>query len=203
MAGNTGKKETAEEKEKRRQISLRNLDEETLKNLALAYLVNNEKDFGEADNSAVEQFKYIPAITGEIEHKNENGKNKNILLNSLLGSRQGGKRYTGNVSEYKIINDAWNIMHESLAGVKIEDVLKLIGSNSAFAKGYSDKYLSDFLESENDKDKEFANVIINSYLGYFASSGISDAHSKKAVAVRKNLESFLTESMKEEAERKK
>lgn len=182
----------AEAKEKKRQIAMRNLGEETLQNLALAYFVSEEKDFGEADNAAVEQFKYMPAI-----------KEDTILLDSLLGSRHGGKRYTGNVSEYKIIHDAGAIIQESLSRIKVADALQLIGSNSKIAGSYSDIYLSDLLESKKEKDKELAKRIMDSYLAYFISSGVSDAYADRAKTVKKSLETFLTESTKEEAKRRR
>lgn len=191
MTEKTDEQRKAEAKEKRRAISLRNLTEKALQNLALAYFTNESKEFGEADNSVVENFKYMPAINGSTKYYNsETGKESNILTDSLLGSRQGGKRYTGNVSEYKIIQDAAAIIQESLANIRVGDVLNLTGSD--VKSKYSNMYLSDLMQSGED-GKKLAENVIGTYNTYFISNGISDAYSQSAKAAKKGLETILEE----------
>lgn len=196
MTEKTEEQKQAEAKEKKRVIALRNLTEQALQNLALAYFTNESKEFGEADNSAVEQFKYMPAINGSAKYYNpKTGEESNILIDSLLSSRQGGKRYTGNVSEYKIIQDAAAIMQESLANIRVGDVLNLTGSDAK--SKYSEMYLADLMHS-GEEGKKLAQNIMGIYSTYFVSNGISDAYSQSAKAAKKGLESILTEP--EEAE---
>jgi len=198
-----GEQEAIEAKEIKRQIALKNLSAESLKNLALAYFINKGKDFGENDNAVVEQFKYMPAINGSTEFYNDQGQKSNILLDSLLGSRVERERYSGNVSEHKIIKDAATIIQQSLIGIKVGDALKLMGSNPNIAGNYSDAYLSDLDTSDNEEDKGISQMIKATYLAYFTSNGVSDAYSQSASHAKKSLETVLTESAKEEAQRRK
>lgn len=195
MTEKTDKQKQAEAKEKRRAISLRNLKEKNLQNFALAYFVDESKEFGEADNATVEQFKYLPAINSGINYYNpKTGEKSNLFTDSLLGSRQGEKRYTGNVSEYKLIQDAASIIQESLMTVKVGDILGLTGSD--IKSKYSEMYIADLAQAGKE-GQELAKKIIGTYNSYFVSSGMSDAYSQSAKSAKKGLESILAEEPKE------
>ncbi len=188
------KEQIAEAKERRREIALKNLNEKALQNLALAYFVNESKDFGEADNSVIEQYKYMPAIKGSKRYYNpETGQEGDLVVNSLFGSRQGEKRYTGNVSEFKIIQDASSVIQESLANIKVGDILKLVGSK--VKSSHANAYLADLMQSGKEGE-EMAQKVMGAYLAYFTSNGMSDAYSQRAGDVRKSLETILAGSDK-------
>lgn len=177
------------EKEKKRQVSLRNLKEKSLQDLAVAYHVHKDKNFGESDNSAVEQFKYRPAM-GNTKYHTPEGKEGNLVTDSLLNSRTDGERYSGSISELGIMKSCAGIIQGSLMDVKVGDILGLMGSDKKY--GYSDMYISDLAQSENADMKKIAQAVMTSYMGYTVSKGVSDAYSQVAGATKKGLESILT-----------
>ena len=196
-------KKEAEAREKKRQIAMINLGSEGLQNLALSYIVNEEKDFGEADNSAVHDFKYIPALNqGLMYHNPETGEESNLVVNSLLGSRTKGKngkakRYTGSISESRLMESASDIIDGALSKIKVGDVLQLMGSD--VKSSYSDMYLSD-LEKSGAEGKKLYQTISGKYMEYFVSDGVADAHTARALVTKKGLETILTEADKERQE---
>ena len=184
----TEKKPTPEEREKAREVALKNLGNSPLMDLAAAYLVNASGKYGEAGDSAIEQFKYFPAMQSEEGSK--------LVMGGLLGSRQDGKRYTGNVSEYKIISDCAQIMQESLATIKVQDILDLIGSDVKLKEAYRDKYLTDLAESGKDEDKELVGKILGGYQTYFIDAKVAEALGERTKATKSGLEEILKEPEK-------
>jgi len=179
-------------KEKRREIALKNLKAASLLNLATAYFVNEGKDYGENDNSAVEEFMYRPAIeNGAGVHDPKTGKKFDLVYNSLFSSRQGGKRYSGNVSEYEIIKTGAAIMQQSLAAVKVSDIYALIGSDIKVGKEFQDRYVGDLLQSKNKKDKELGSEILGLYQEYVTTKKVSQALNKRAGSIKSGLENIV------------
>ncbi len=182
-----------EKKERQREVALRNLKEKALLNLATAYLVQREESgYGKTDNDAVEEFLYFPAInSGAKAYDFKSGDKFDLIRNSLLGSRQDGKRYSGQISEYNIINTSASIIQDSLKAVKVSDIMKLIGSKVSVDKKYNDKYVSELLESKNDKDKEYATNLIGGYLQYISTRKVSSALSQRAASEKSGLEELV------------
>ena len=71
-----------------------------------------------SDKVAVEQFKYNPAVLSENGQK--------LMLTQLQNTRTNGQRYSGNVSEIKMIQDAAAIYTSSIASVTVGDVLFVV-----------------------------------------------------------------------------
>jgi hypothetical protein len=180
------------EREAKREIALKNLKASELNDLALAYKVNSSKDFGENDNKVIEYFKYFPAFNaGAKFHDFESGKEVDLIKNSIISSREDGRRYSGNFSEHKIIKDANSIKMESLAYVKVSDLLDLSGEKGYKIKeAYGNKYISEL----DEKDQQ---MILGTYMGYNLSDGLSDAYKKSAGETKKGLVSILTEPKEE------
>ena len=90
-------REKEEAKERARSLGLKNIKESNLLDLAIAYFANREgSGFGENDNVAVEEFLYSPAMRfGSQAYDLESGEKSDLIKDSLLASRQDGKRYTG------------------------------------------------------------------------------------------------------------
>lgn len=176
-----------EQRGKSREAALRNLKETSLTDLAVSYLVSSGQ-YGEEVNSAVEQYKYFPAMQG-------NGSGH--MINGLLSSRQDKKRYTGNISEYGIIQNCAKIIQESLMSITVKDVLELMGSGKGVKGNYGNKYLSDLAKSENKEDKEFFQSIMASYLKYLTDTKVAEALKESAGNIRGGLEEILTESKEE------
>lgn len=190
------KKEIEEAKEKRRGYALKNLKAGSLLNLATSYFTQADKNYGEHDNSAVEEFLYRQAIKGVSAYNLDSGEESDLVYDSLLGSRQDGKRYSGHVSEYDIIKTGALIVQQSLEAVKVEDLMDLIGSGINvldIGEVYQNKYVSDLLQSENKKDKEVAQTLIGGYSQYLATQGVSRALGLRAAAIRGGLEKIVNE----------
>ena len=175
----------AEQKERVRELALRNLASTQLTDLAAAYFVDKSGQYGEAGNSAIEQFKYFPAIQSPDGSK--------LITESLLGSRQDGKRYSGNVSEYNIISDAAKTIQRSLGGIFVEDMLNLINSQREIKQEYENKYLSDLFNSKNQEEKELAGKLFGDYMQYLTDSKVSEALGERASTIKSGLEEILTE----------
>jgi hypothetical protein len=131
--------------------------------LALAgTFYSHQIGYGSGD-SAVEQYKYVPALQSQTGQQ--------IILQSLIGSRQGGKRYTGNVSEYGILETAANGIGGGLGGVKVSDAIKLAGIDGKIDEQYRDMYLSDLAK----KDKELFKAIVGKYNQNLADMTVAEA----------------------------
>jgi hypothetical protein len=201
MAENTEKTQEQTEAEKKqameskREVALKNLKATDLNNLALAYQINATKDFGEADNSVIENFKYFPAFnSGAKFYDFETGKEVDIVKNSILGSREDGERYSGNVSEHKIIKTSYQVIAESLNSVKVSDLLDLSGEEGYKMKdNYNGKYVSELDKKEQQK-------VLETYMSYNTSNGLSDAYKQSAGETKKGLVSILTEPKEESKE---
>ena len=137
--------EIEEAKERIRKIALKNLKAGNLMNLASAFLVNESGQYGEAGDSAVEEFKYFPSFNSNLKAQNlESEKEYNIFENAIRNSRQSNKRYSGNISEYGIMQDCAEIMQNSLNQIKISDLYSELMGGSKKVKGeLKDVYLGE------------------------------------------------------------
>lgn len=149
--------------------------------LAAAYFIQDNKGYGDNVNSAVDQFVYSPAVKTDE------------YVNLLRESRQGGKRYTG--SEYGVIEAASNIIKESLAALKVEDVIQLLGSKINVRDAYKGKYLSDIAES-GEEGKKFVGEVTGTYLAHLTDSKSAEALIRQDKARIGRLEEKLKEEKK-------
>ena len=189
-------KEAEQEKRKRqREVALKNLNASPLLDLATAYIAQTkDSGYGETDNAAVEEFLYFPAInSGARAYDLDSEKEFDLIKNSLLGSRQDGKRYSGQVSEYNIINTSAAIIQDSLKAVKVKDIIELAGSKVPVKKNYEDKYVFELLESKNDDDEKLAKTLIAGYMQYISTKKVSNALSQRASSIRSGLEKIVSE----------
>ena len=198
---------TPEERKEQREVALKNLAEAPLMDLATAYFVDESGQYGEAGNSAIEKFKYLPAMnSGAKVYDFNTGNEVNLMQNALLGSRKKGKRYTGNVSEYDIMESCAKIMEQSLERIKVQDILELIGSEEKVVDDYKNKYLSDLVpqvtqeeydklpenkREEIDKSQEIYGKVIAGYTQYLTSTKVSEAFGEQTNAIKGGLEKML------------
>jgi len=197
-----------------REIALKNLKSNNLMNIASSYLVHKSGGaFGEADNSAMEQFKYMPAFNSGTKAFNAKGEEYDVVKNSILASREDGQRYSGNVSEMKIMKDCATIMQESLNAVKISDVMGLMGSKAkikdAYVKDLMPKFSKEEFEKLSEEQKksiqasmELYQNLIGSYQTYLTQMKVSEALAESAKQVPKGLEKLLAEPEKKEGGKK-
>lgn len=192
------KKLTKEEiegiREKQREIALYNLKGESIKNLTAAFYTENSKDYGDAPGEAVDNFIYAPAISsGPNFREYESGEEVDLIRKSLLSSREGGRRYSGQISEYNVIENAMKITQEAITKVKIEDVKELINYDGDIPEAYKEKYISELIESDKKEDKKIAGQLISAYINYLVTTKVAEALNKKAEVVSGSLEQILTE----------
>jgi len=193
-------------KEAKREIALKNLKSSNLMNIAASYIVNENKQFGEADNSAMEQFKYFPSFNSGTKAYSADGKEYDLIKEAILNSRESGQRYSGNISERKIMKDCAAIMNESLSSIKIKDMLVLMGSKAEISEEYQNMYIGDLVpkmskedaKSLNDEDKkkiknqaELYQNLIGSYQTFLTQKMVSESLWESSKQVTKNLETIL------------
>jgi len=191
-----------------RDIALKNLKAANLMNMASAYLVHKTKEFGEADNAAMDQFKYSPAFSSGTKAYNAKGEEYDVVKNSIVASREDGQRYSGNVSEMKIMKDCAAIMQESLDAVKISDVMGLMGSRvnvqDAYVSSLMPRMSKEEMDGLSDEQKkgikasmEIYQSLIGGYQTYLAQTKVSEALSESAKQIPKGLEAILKAPEKE------
>lgn len=214
------KKPEKKEKEKtpeelKREVALKNLKASNLMNIASSYLVHKSGQFGEAGDSAMEEYKYFPAFNSGTKAYNAKGEEYDVVRNSILASREDGARYSGNVSEMRIMKDCAAIMQESLNAVKISDVMGLMGSKAnvkdAYVGSMMPKYTEEEVEKLSEKQKkefkasmELYKSLVSGYQTYLAQTKVSEALAESAKQIPKGLEALLSEpEKKKEGEKKK
>jgi len=168
---------TPEQKETLRKVAMINLKDKGIKALAVAGLVEYDAGEGEYNKIAIDQFKYLPAI------KKPTGKVGELMSGILLGSRAGGKRYTGNLSEVALIQKASEIYNGSLGAITVDDLMTLAGSKKEVAEDLKGKYLS-----EIDNGSELA----SHYMNYFTGTQVAEARKAMANVSKKGLEEAVT-----------
>lgn len=202
-------KEIEEARERIRKIALKNLKAENLMGLAGAFLVEESGQYGEAGGSAVEKFKYFPSFNSSLKNYNlKTGEEVNLFRDAVLNSRQGNKRYSGNISEYGIMQSCANIMQESLDHIKIQDLYSLMKGDKKIREDLKDAYLGDlrpkipqeeFDKLSHDKKEaleqnmELYKVLAGSYQKYLTDKSVSESLGENAKSTVKGLEKILVE----------
>ena len=202
--------EIKEAKERIRKIALKNLKAENLMNLAGAFLVHESGQYGEGGDSAVEEFKYFPSFNSNLKnHDLNSGEEKDLFRNSILASRQGKKRYSGNVSEYGIMQDCAGIMQESLDKIKVSDLYsELMGGIKKVKGELKDIYLNElrpqisqeeFVKLSENKQKkiqasqELYKTLVTAYQTYLTDKVVSESLGERKSSTLKDLEKILIE----------
>lgn len=188
------REESDEIRERQREIALYNLKSESIQGLTAAFYTENSRGYGDVPGDAVDNYIYAPAISSGPEIKEyESGKKVDLIRDNLLRSREGGKRYSGQISEYKIIEDAMKITQDALTKVKVEDIKELINYDGDIPEAYKEKYLSELIESKKAEDKEIFAQLITAYMDYLGTTKVAEALNKRAEAISGSLERILTE----------
>ncbi len=185
------------EKEEKREIGLTNL-KSPIAQLGATYLVENIGGYGENGNSAVDQFIYSDAMKSAMS--SEEG--QNLMYGNLMNSRQGGKRYTGNVSEYQILENSMAIVQDSLKNIKVQDALKIMGSNVSVEKKYNEKYVGDLLSSKKEEEKKVGELIIGTYQQSLADQTVSTALENRAQSLKEGGLERELKKIKDESKKK-
>ena len=203
-------KEIEEAKERIRKIALKNLKAENLMNLASTFLVHESGTYGEGGDSAVEKFKYFPSFNSNLKSNDlKSGEEVDLFRDSILNSRQGKKRYSGNVSEYAIMQSCAKIMQESLDKIKISDLYSELMGGSKKVKGdLKDLYIGElkpqisqeeFSKLSEDKKKslqkgmELYETLIGTYQTYLTDKAVSESLGERKKSTIKDLENILTD----------
>ena len=187
------REELAKAMQKIREISLKNLKAQNLSNLAVAYFAQSKKGgYGERDNSAVEKHLYLPAISSGLKfHNPENGEEEDLMTSELMSSREDGERYSGNISEKGLMKKSASIIQDSLGGIRVKDMMELIGSKIPIDDSYKGRYLVELANSPNEEDKKVYETLVGGYMNYITSKGVSESLEKDSKQIRKNLEGLV------------
>ncbi len=210
------KEEEKTKEEQRREVALKNLKSSKLIDMATSYMAHKSGAYGEAGNSAMEEFKYLPAFNSNVKAYNEKGEEYSVIQNSILASREDGERYSGNVSEKRIMKSCAAIIQESLNAVTIEDLMKAMGSKAEIKDELKNIYVGDLAHrniskeqadelSEDEKkaiaqSQDLYKTLVGSYQTYITQKAVSEALSEGAKRIPKNLEKILTEPEGEDKE---
>ncbi len=202
-------------KEKEREVALKNL-KAGLVDVGASYFVHKSEDYGKADNSAMENYKYFPAFNSGIKSYDENGDEYDVLQNSVLASREEDSRYSGNVSELKIMKDCAAIIGESLNSIKVSDLVSLMGADMKLKDKFKNAYVSDIAPKKMSKEEynklhdeqkkamkaslEVYQNLIESYQTYLVRTKVSEAMAESAKEIPKGLEAILAEPEKPKEE---
>ncbi|MEM3091130.1 MAG: hypothetical protein QXX55_00910 [Candidatus Pacearchaeota archaeon] len=194
------KEEIENKKAIAREIALKNLKSSELLGLATSYFVQLETSgYGKVDQYVVDEFIYKPSIRNAKAYDLRSGKESNILYDSLLGSRQDGRLWSGNLSEYNIIKNGAEIVKDSILAIKIDDLIQLMGSKIKIKEAYKGKYIREIIEageSGNKEAKELTGILIENYINYVTMQNVSKALGISANKIKDNLESILKEEEK-------
>lgn len=169
-------------KEEQRKVALINLNDDVIKALAVAYLVENG-EFGEIPKQAV-HGKYLETLTSE--------KGSKFITSSMLGDGEGRGRYRGNTGEYQMLERGMHIFQESIFTLKVSDVLAFVGAKAKIKRQYMDRYVSDLSDDEKK-------AVIGVYQANITTSYVADALKKTGDSHSKTLEEMFCDVPKKKA----
>ncbi|MEK6945494.1 MAG: hypothetical protein AABW63_01750 [Nanoarchaeota archaeon] len=201
-------KKLAELREKARGYALDNLGaKSSILNLAAAYFADRKNAYGDAGNSAVDQYLYQPTIDGGARYTDpQTGKEVGLMSQALLGSREDGDRYTGTLTERKILKKASQILAGSASLVKLADILQSMGSKVELKPEYANVYvadvkdmkMSDLLgEGASEEEKKalgkvnVADYVLDNYTQWLTDTKVAEALTARAKDARSGLEEIL------------
>lgn len=171
--------------EELREQALTVLKDSGVSGLSAAYLVG--EDYGPVGTRAVHNFKYIPALTEPTKPVSQ------MITNGLLSSRQDGKYYTGNLSEFQLIKGATDLRNQALGAVTIQDVYELAGSKEKAPAKYADMTLAKLSESEDETDKKFYDKLTKTYALAFRHGSVEESLGAERKAAVGGLEKEVSE----------
>jgi hypothetical protein len=171
--------------EELREQALKVLNDKGISALSAAYVT--DENYGPAGKNAVHNFKYLPALTNPEKSVSE------LITEGLLGSREDGKMYTGNLSEFKLIKKATEMRMGSLGYLKVQDVYELAGSGEKAPAAYANKTIDELSKSEEKADKEFLGKLIKTYQLTFSHKAVEEALGDERKAVVGGLEKEVSE----------
>jgi len=183
------KKEKA--KKEAREIAIKNLDNQDLTNIASAAYVD-AGDYGGAGTSAVDEYLFRPSL-----YHSKTG--SAIIEQSMIGSRQGGKWLTGNVSEYGVSQFAGKQTAGLMGGITVADAMKYVQYKEPVKDSWKGKYLSEMANGSEDEQK-FVNDLLETYQLNLADLTVSKALGMRAA---NRTKSRLEDAVKPAEKKKK
>lgn len=172
-------------KKGKRKVALKNIAS-PLMTYAATYFANQENAYGVSGNSAMDLFKYQPAL------KSEDG--SALITDSLLGSRVNGESLTGNINEKEIVYKASQAIQESFKNLTVKDVLELTKSEKKINPKYNGKYLSDLAISKDKNDQELFSELFTGLIGYYTDKNVAEALTLRTNAIQGGLEEKIAQA---------
>jgi len=176
-----------DKKERQRKAALANLhpssSTSTLVDLSVAYQIHNSNKYGEAIEAPVEEILYNRNL-GSVAVSG-------LFRDGFNATRQGGRRYSGTMSEYGLLEQANEIIMGSIMQLQVSDIVGLIGSKSPLKKKYQGKYLGDL-------DKKEVGEIAGGYVNFLIQDRLQKVIATTKGMTQGGLEKFLCAEEKKE-----
>ncbi|HKL24190.1 MAG TPA: hypothetical protein VJ912_02555 [Candidatus Nanoarchaeia archaeon] len=159
------KSEEEKKKEANRDFALEMMKDESMRNLAGAYLLE-KRDFGKDIKNAAKNTLVGKSLQDGMKY---------VDMNQLLQEGEDGESYMNNSVKVKeMVEGAYTVFENNLVYMKVNDVLKDMGANED--KKYGEKYVKDLL---NDKStKEYGQHLLGLYTENFTYKTSSEASKK-------------------------
>jgi len=184
--------ERRESLDRQRDVSMQNLGQENLVNIG-AYGVADAEGAGYGDTvlQAMDTYLYQSALDSGIKAYDQDGE-YDVVTRSLIGSRTGGNRLSGTITERQIVQKASDIGKESLATVKVSDVMQLAGSEVTVNADLADKYVIELLARNAGREaNELGQAIMAGYTQYVTGTGVAEAMTRQSQSVVQGLEQLV------------
>src|SRR3989344_3470668 len=189
------KKEEAEKlKKAKREQALKDLAQQPLTDVAAFFMIYESEGWGENIISALE-MPYLSALSGgKLKMYTEDGKEVDPIVSSLIGSRKGKKRLTGNISEYDIAGKCAAVIQDAMGNITVRDAYDSMKTSPENRNPkYEDRYLSELAEGTDEEKTFYAG-----YMNYFIIGKVRQAMDTQEKGTKKGLESLLAENKEEE-----
>ncbi len=170
-----------EEKELARRYALESLKDLTISNFAAIHFIEQNSRFSEDDKNLMHDAMYIRTLSSK--------EGESFLSQFLLKNREGGKRYSGTLSELKVLKDCAQIYQNAIQNITPQDLLGLMNSKVQVSEEY--KRISSFGDLAKKDEKKFKEIY-GTYMNYFLGSKISEAREIELSMNKKSLEGILT-----------
>lgn len=194
----TKEEQEAKAKEDMRQVQLQVLQSKPLRDLYIAYSGKDTQHYGERGKQAT-QNNYINALQNVDSHVGKILANE-LLQNANSAQEEGLDLYESAASfvPAKLLSNAAMMYQSALTKVKVSDVTEFLGIKNIheenISKNEQNMYVEDFMKVK----KEYAGMILSSYLNTVSERGIAEALINQNQAHLKGLEKMLQTAPKKE-----
>ncbi len=192
-----------QEKEKIRELEIKVIKSDSLKNLIIAGEGKNTELYGKIVESATLN-NYLSALNSPDEYVSK------ILANPYLESIEEAKKNGKNpyeegisISHSKLFDTAKNVYLSAFSKIKVSDMLNILGYKEVHKENISEEEKEMYMEDYKNKNKTVYNSLVSRYYQSIVNQGVSKAILEFDKLQSENLEQILKEAPKKEEPKKK